>query len=245
MARIRSIKPEFFTDEDLCSLPPLVRLLFIGIWTEADKAGRLKDKPGTIKMRCLPYDNLNVEKALEQLAEARFIIRYRVDGVGYIQVRTWDEHQRPHHTERESIYPSLLEGEVTVKEPSNNRVVKVTQKDEPSFPFLSIPFPSSLGSERMRAAWADWVRHRIEIKKPLTEQQVRKQLKQFDEWGEDRSVAAIEHTVRQGWQGLREPDKTTMDARQQRLAELDRQLDEMASEEPESPSEEVPYGDPY
>ena len=52
MARIRTIKPEFFTDEDLGELSPAVRLLFIGMWTEADKAGRLKDKPKTLKARC-------------------------------------------------------------------------------------------------------------------------------------------------------------------------------------------------
>jgi hypothetical protein len=41
VARIRTIKPEFFTSEDIVSLPPLTRLLYIALWCEADKEGRL------------------------------------------------------------------------------------------------------------------------------------------------------------------------------------------------------------
>jgi hypothetical protein len=219
MARIRTVKPEFFTDEDLGELPPTVRLLFIAMWTEADKAGRLKDKPKTIKARCIPFDPIDIEKALRQLAASRFIIRYSSGGERYIQIRTWHEHQRPHHTERESTYPPVLEGEVTetttltngvltVEQPSLDGEKKDSRNREPSFPFPSFPFLSLVLEESVefKAAWGDWVKHRKEIKKPLTEQQVRKQIKEFEQWGPERSIAAIEHTIKKGWQGLREPD---------------------------------------
>ena len=45
MARIRTIKPEFFTSEDIVALSPLARLLFIALWCEADREGRLVWKP--------------------------------------------------------------------------------------------------------------------------------------------------------------------------------------------------------
>ena len=41
MARIRTIKPEFFTSDDICALSPLARLLYVGLWCEADREGRL------------------------------------------------------------------------------------------------------------------------------------------------------------------------------------------------------------
>jgi len=68
------------------------------------------------------------------------------------------------------------------------------------------PLPASLDSPPFRAAWDDWIRHRREIKKPLTQTQTAKQLALMARMGVDRSIAAIEHTVSMGWQGLKEPD---------------------------------------
>jgi len=68
------------------------------------------------------------------------------------------------------------------------------------------PLPPSLQTDEFRAAWIDWQRHRAEIKKRLTPTQMTKQLKTFQEWGEVRSIAAINHTIEKGWQGIREPD---------------------------------------
>jgi len=49
MARIRSLKPDFFKDEDLAVLPFEARLLFEGLWCYADKEGRLEDRPKYLK----------------------------------------------------------------------------------------------------------------------------------------------------------------------------------------------------
>jgi len=54
MARIRTIKPEFFTSEDIVSLTPHARLLYIAMWCEADKEGRMTWRPKTLKMRYFP-----------------------------------------------------------------------------------------------------------------------------------------------------------------------------------------------
>lgn len=54
MARIRAIKPDFFTSEDIVSLSPLARLLFISTWLEADREGRFVWRPKTMKLRYLP-----------------------------------------------------------------------------------------------------------------------------------------------------------------------------------------------
>ena len=44
MARIRTIKPEFWTDEKLAPLSPICRLTFLGLVSMADDAGRLNAK---------------------------------------------------------------------------------------------------------------------------------------------------------------------------------------------------------
>lgn len=105
MARARNIKPGFFTNEDLCELPPLTRLLFIGLWTEADREGRLEDRPSRLKMRVFPMDTFDVDEALSRLAEKNFITRYEVGGQRLIQISAWHKHQRPHAQEAKSVLP--------------------------------------------------------------------------------------------------------------------------------------------
>jgi DNA-binding MarR family transcriptional regulator len=68
-------------------------------------------------------------------------------------------------------------------------------------PSPEIPF----SSEAFREAWQDWQQHRKEKKKPLTPTSARSQFKAFIEWGEARSIVAIEHSIRNGWQGVFEP----------------------------------------
>ena len=105
MARIRTIKPEAFDDPDLCALPPLARWLFVGLWTQADKAGRLEDDPRRIKVRLLAYDDTDCDRLLASLAP-KFITRYAVEGRKYIQINNFEEHQHPHPKEADSTLPA-------------------------------------------------------------------------------------------------------------------------------------------
>ena len=106
MPRARNIKPGFFTNEVLAELPPLTRLLFIGLWTEADREGRLEDRPRRLKMRLFPGDEFDVEEAIEALSSAGFILRYAADGGQYVQILAWHKHQRPHYKEGPSTIPA-------------------------------------------------------------------------------------------------------------------------------------------
>ncbi len=107
MARIRSIKPTFFTSEDVCQLCPLARLLYQGLWCEADRTGRLEDRPVQLKIRLLPVDDCDVDALLWDLAAAHLIRRYTArDGRDYIHVIRFLEHQRPHPKEPESVIPT-------------------------------------------------------------------------------------------------------------------------------------------
>lgn len=105
MPRVRQIKPEFFVDEEVALLNHLARLLFIGLWTVADSAGRLEDRPGKIRAQLLPFDDVDINELLRQLTERNFIIRYEVHGKKYIQIRTFTKHQHCHHREPESTIP--------------------------------------------------------------------------------------------------------------------------------------------
>ncbi len=106
MARARNIKPAFFLNEDLAEIDPLGRLLFIGLWCLADRAGRLEDRPKRIKIELLPCDHCDVDTLLQDLHDHALIQRYTVGDQRLIQVTNFAKHQSPHHQERPSRLPA-------------------------------------------------------------------------------------------------------------------------------------------
>jgi hypothetical protein len=106
---MRTLKPGFFTNDQLGELAPVVRLLFQGLWCLADREGRLEDRPKRIKAEVLPYDSINIDKAIDSLAERGFIERYEVDGHQFIQVTNFAKHQNPHVREPASTIPPPVE----------------------------------------------------------------------------------------------------------------------------------------
>jgi len=106
VARIRTIKPEFFTSEDIVSLTPLARVFYIALWCEADREGRLDWKPVTLKMRYLPGDNCNVVELADELIQAGLIVLYEVEGKRYAEIPTFKTHQVINNRESESTRPA-------------------------------------------------------------------------------------------------------------------------------------------
>ncbi len=110
MARIRTIKPEFFTHYDLylaekeTGLP--IRVAFSGLWTQADREGRFKWIPQQLKLGCLPYDEVDFSRVLHALATRDFICKYEVDGVNYGHISGFLDHQVINNRERQSSIPA-------------------------------------------------------------------------------------------------------------------------------------------
>lgn len=114
MARARNIKPGFFTNDDLAECDPYARILFVGLWTIADREGRLEDRPKKIKVLTLPFDDVNIDSLLATLSQKGFINRYQVEGQEYIQIVNWAKHQNPHHKEIASVIPAPTDHKDTV-----------------------------------------------------------------------------------------------------------------------------------
>lgn len=94
MARIRTIKPEFFTSEDIVSLSPLARLLYIALWCEADKEGRLLWKPKTFKMRYMPGDNCDIHALCLEILD-RGLVKLYGEGLAFIPSFSAHQHINP------------------------------------------------------------------------------------------------------------------------------------------------------
>lgn len=104
--RARSIKPGFFTNEDLADVGPLGMLLFEGLWCMADREGRLEDRPRQIRAQVLPYFEADANQLLGALASRGFIVRYQAGSRRFIQIVNWLKHQNPHHMEQPSEIPA-------------------------------------------------------------------------------------------------------------------------------------------
>lgn len=117
MPRSRNIKPAFFKNDLLVELSFEARLLFIGLWTLADREGRLENRPKKIKMELFPADNIDIENCLLGLEESGFIEIYELapgsygactvrSKALYIQILNFTKHQNPHVKEAASIIPA-------------------------------------------------------------------------------------------------------------------------------------------
>jgi hypothetical protein len=110
VARIRSIKPDFFTSETIASLPLSARLTFIGLWTYVDDNGVGLYNEMLINAAVWPLE----EDSLETLARTRedlaslsrigLVRVYRDSRKRYLFVTSWDEHQKVDHP-RKPRYP--------------------------------------------------------------------------------------------------------------------------------------------
>lgn len=97
MSRIRTIKPEFWSNEKVMACSRDARLLFIGLWNYADDAGRLLNSSKSIKAQVFPGDDdvasENIRRMIVDLSSNDLVREYEVDGRTYLQITGWD-HQR-------------------------------------------------------------------------------------------------------------------------------------------------------
>ena len=91
MAKIRALKPEFFTDEKIVDCSPLARLLYQGMWVHACDHGHIRDKPRQLKLRILPADDCSVVALIDELVAADLVQRHD----GWLIIPTLARHQKP------------------------------------------------------------------------------------------------------------------------------------------------------
>lgn len=110
MARIRTIKPSFFTSRAVKKLSDRQKLVWIGLWPSADDHGRLLDEPGILagSLWSLSLTERQIDTVLDQLHDAGRLIRYVIAGESYIQITNWEEHQRIQKPSDSGIPPVAL-----------------------------------------------------------------------------------------------------------------------------------------
>ncbi|MGH9811493.1 MAG: hypothetical protein ACRD4T_00005, partial [Candidatus Acidiferrales bacterium] len=103
--RRREIHPDFWTDERVIEVSDGAKLLFIGLWMVADRAGRLERKTVAIGLKLRPWDPTAVPHLLEELVVARLVLAYEVGGRHYLGLPGLVRRQRFHPRELKSFLP--------------------------------------------------------------------------------------------------------------------------------------------
>ena len=118
MARIRTIKPEFWKHEELSELPPETHMLAAALLNYSDDEGYFNANPKLVKAECCPLrdDSMNIPDALQELSNIGYIrLGKGSDGKQYGQVVKFSEHQVISHKK-----PSKIKGVVSFQEQSSN-----------------------------------------------------------------------------------------------------------------------------
>ena len=145
MARARNIKPGFFKNEELAECSAYARLLFIGLWTLADREGRLEYRPKRIKAEIFPYENVEIGLLLMELQESMVLTPYRHGASTYIDIHNFKKHQHPHCKEAGSEIPALSDDgsqPIEIKE-ENQSTGQAPDKHHASTPLTPIPYTDS------------------------------------------------------------------------------------------------------
>jgi len=108
MGRTRTIKPAFFRSKSLAGCSPLARLLFVGLWTEADDEGRGVAEPRILAAALFPWDAPSDEAVtawLDELVATDHIVIYEARGTYYFAVKRFREHQSAAYRRGTSTLP--------------------------------------------------------------------------------------------------------------------------------------------
>lgn len=108
MARIRTIKPDFWTDEKLTECSMSARLFFVGTWNFADDNGNLVRSAKKLKMQIFPADAIDCEPLIQELLAIGVMVEYVVDGEKYLHIKGFLKHQVINRPSKSSIPQAVL-----------------------------------------------------------------------------------------------------------------------------------------
>jgi hypothetical protein len=124
MARIRTIKPEFWKHEELSALPEATHMLAAQLLNYADDFGYFNANARLIQAECSPLrePSVSIPESIRSLQAAGYIrLGTAADGKRYGQVTTFSDHQRVSHPTRSKFADLSITWDDSGNPPENNR----------------------------------------------------------------------------------------------------------------------------
>lgn len=164
MPRIRTIKPEFATDEKLARVSRDARLTFVLCITQADDDGLLPGNARQLLAALYPLDETMTDKILtyllkELVESGRLRWRETRDGSPILQIVNWSAHQKIDHKAKSLLLPHLKDiGEESANLSRDSREDDASESRSYLGPRTKDRGPTTVGDEEFSRAWAKYPR---------------------------------------------------------------------------------------
>jgi hypothetical protein len=214
MARIRTIKPEFWQNETLAGLPAHARLLAIALLNNADDDGYFLANASLVRAACFPFEECseNVRGSLQELSRIGYIEVRDCDGKQIGRVVKFKDHQRidkPQKSKLHDVFNSF-----STEKPDSKNVPGTIQESSKSIQRLEWngmeqgkemereregerKTPLSLSkhccSEDFRKAWSLWLRKQQNNRKgiPVDDATEESQLFQLQRFSTEEAIEVV------------------------------------------------------
>lgn len=177
MSRTRMLKPEFFSSRSLSKVSRDARLLFQGLWCEADSAGRGKADPRIVKGAVFPLDDDvtldTVHDWLCELHDTGHILLYEVDEEPLFEVLNFSKHQAASYRTGEPKHPGPDDPKAIHATCTTDRAVctprralregkgkeenvhsgTTSTKPDPLFDEFWTTYPNKVNKQKARTSW--------------------------------------------------------------------------------------------
>lgn len=208
MARIRTIKPDFFRHEGLQDLeianPGLYPMMvFAGLWGHCDKAGRFVWNARMLKLDILPFLPFDMDRVLLVLEQAGFICKYEADGKEYGEIPSFSEHQRingkeAQEPEKHPCNPENYSGSNGEAGETTGREGKGREKEGNGLRAPAFPCPEEVDPK----VWGDFLDVRKMKKAPMSDTALSGIRREATKAGYSLQQA-IEECCARNWQGFK------------------------------------------
>lgn len=108
--KIRSIRPEFFSDAKMANLSHSARLLYIGLWCYVDDEGRGEYLPKKIEGDIFPHETVDLDELWAELEQLDRVRRYTVGDRNYFHIPSSGDHQKPNRKWESKLPPPPPDG---------------------------------------------------------------------------------------------------------------------------------------
>jgi hypothetical protein len=132
-------------------------LLYIALWCEADREGRLSWKPKTFKIRYFPADECNIDAMCAEILVRKMVILYG-DGLAYIPSFLIHQHINPRESASNLIDPESTRGLRVIDASARVSDVQGGRKEgkecnDASFDTFYSAYPRKVSKPDARKAW--------------------------------------------------------------------------------------------
>lgn len=218
MARRRMIVPEIWQSESFAQLSILAKLVFIGLFSNADDEGRGIANPVYIKSILFPYDDgmrvIDIEKALSEIGQFMSVTLYTHDGRKYYALDNWKKSQTIDRPKPSKLPPPTDEKSISDESPKNRRQVddlsshkKKGKEEEEKEKLKEVETDLFCDfSEPMQETLREWLKYKAERRESYKPTGLKKLIAEvkgkLSLYQETAVISLIDECMANGWRGI-------------------------------------------